>query len=135
MTGRLRSSAKNAKAADRPIGRKKPPTVPTISDVMRAVRDELGQKAPTKLALVTGASIDACEKWLAGKREPGAGYLISILRDEAYGVGRVAIKTIVAGSDAHWVREYNAHEERLHLRRQIADSKRRLDAIEQGDLA
>lgn len=98
---------------------------------MQILQIALGQKAATKLSLITGASVSACEKWLAGKREPGGQHLVEILRSE---VGREALKYILNGSVAAWAQDWRRHQEMIALRKLSAETNRRLAVLENGDL-
>ncbi len=127
-----KNSGKTAagKSHGRTAGRHNRTDGPSIHELMKVLQIALGKKAAAKLAIITGDSQSACEKWFSGKRELGGASLLEILRSE---LGREALKFIVAGCAADWARDYRRTQQIIAARLHLDQASKRLAALETGE--
>lgn len=101
----------------------------SISDAMRKARSLLPTtKAAKHLEILTDVPLSTCEKVISGGRSPNPEILVGLLRSD---LGQDVLIALMGDAKPAWFVRYRKQLDVNALRRQLEETKRLADALQQ----
>lgn len=129
MAGPVRADAKNPKSGHSRIGNQNTQNRNQISPVMQKVRSLLPQqKAAQHLAILTDWPLSTCQKLLCGERHENGEQLQTLLRSE---FGRDVLFVVMGDERPEWFSKYRKQLDVGDAKRQLRETQRRIEALQE----
>jgi hypothetical protein len=101
-----------------------------ISPVMQKVRDLLpATKAAQHLAILIDEPLGNCQKLLCGERSENPKQLVKLLQSD---FGREVLFLLMGDAQPAWFSKYQKQLDINAARKQLAESRRRVEAMQEG---